>query len=155
MAFKVLVNFDEMKNRSLNISDSSEEFLKTTVRELKEKFRSEVPGTPDPDHLRVFFGNDHLEDEQTLGFYKITHLSVLIFVMKMPIGKGVLGEHLDPDLKFLQSLLTGLKTMDIKQKESTKIKMQQLVYGQEFDDPSISGRGLKRTDSMGKLPPRM
>lgn len=153
MAFKVLVNFDEMKNRSLNISDSSEEFLQTTVRELKEKFRAEVPGAPDPDHLRVFFGNDHLEDDQTLDFYKITHLSVLIFVLKMPIGKG--GEELDPDLKFLQSLLPGLKTMDIKQKESAKIKMQQLVYGDEFHDPTKSGKSLKRTDSMGKLPPGM
>lgn len=53
MAFKVLVNFDEMKNRSLNISDSSEEFLQTTVRELKEKFRAEVPGAPGGSNMIV------------------------------------------------------------------------------------------------------
>ncbi|XP_016350220.1 polyubiquitin-B-like [Sinocyclocheilus anshuiensis] len=94
MAFQVLINFDDMKNTPLNIVDSSEEFKKTTVKELKERFRFKIPGAPDPGHLKVFLGNNHLEDHKTLGSYKIQHLSVLIFVMKMPIGKGV-------DLRFI------------------------------------------------------
>uniref|UniRef100_A0A673MVF8 Ubiquitin-like domain-containing protein n=1 Tax=Sinocyclocheilus rhinocerous TaxID=307959 RepID=A0A673MVF8_9TELE len=40
----------------------------------------------DPDDLRVIFGQDPLEDDRTLGFYKIKHLSVLLFVVKMPGG---------------------------------------------------------------------
>lgn len=47
-----------------------------------------------PDHLRVFFGHDPLEDHLTLKFYKIQHLSVLCFVMKMPTGEGVSGMSL-------------------------------------------------------------
>ncbi|KAK9951819.1 hypothetical protein ABG768_017694, partial [Culter alburnus] len=37
--------------------------------------------------IRVIFGTEQLEDEQTLGFYEITHGSVLIFVMRKPGGK--------------------------------------------------------------------
>lgn len=40
----------------------------------------------DPENLRVIFGKDPLEDDMTLVFYKITHLSVLFFVLKMPGG---------------------------------------------------------------------
>ncbi len=42
----------------------------------------------DPDDVRVIFGTDPLEDDRTLAYYRMKHLSVLIIVMKMPGGGG-------------------------------------------------------------------
>ncbi|XP_067292727.1 uncharacterized protein [Pseudorasbora parva] len=45
--------------------------------------------TPDnPNDIRVIFGKDPLEDKKTLESYGIRHLSLLLFVMKMPGGGG-------------------------------------------------------------------
>ncbi len=46
MVFQVLINFNEKKNKPLRVADSEEEFNNTTVRELKEKFKSQIPGAP-------------------------------------------------------------------------------------------------------------
>jgi len=40
----------------------------------------------EPDKIRVLFGPQQLEDDKTLEFYKITHSSTLILVMRMPGG---------------------------------------------------------------------
>lgn len=140
MIYQVLVNFNDSKNKPLEVADSLEEFNKTTIRELKEKFREKIPGAPggsleiknkrnylfinsicecrptndfhirvstchlrcssyvinvcllsDLDLLRVIFGRDPLEDHQTLEFYNIKHLSLLLFLMRMPGGGGGTG----------------------------------------------------------------
>ncbi|ROL41861.1 hypothetical protein DPX16_3489 [Anabarilius grahami] len=88
MIYQVLFNFTDSKNKVLEVADSLEEFNKTTIRELKEKFREKIPGVPDLDLLRVIFGRDPLEDHQTLEFYNIKHLSLLLFLMKIPGGGG-------------------------------------------------------------------
>ncbi|ROL48368.1 hypothetical protein DPX16_4194 [Anabarilius grahami] len=88
MVYQVLVNFNYSKNKVLEVADSLEEFNKTTIRELKEKLKQKIPGAPDLDLLRVIFGRDPLEDHQTLEFYIIKHLSLLLFLMKMPGGGG-------------------------------------------------------------------
>ncbi len=42
----------------------------------------------DLDDVRVIFGIHQLEDNHTLAYYKIKHLSVLIIVIRMPGGGG-------------------------------------------------------------------
>ncbi len=46
MVFQVLINFNDKRNKPLRVADSEEEFNNTTVRELKEKFRSKFPEAP-------------------------------------------------------------------------------------------------------------
>lgn len=87
MVFQVLINFNDKKNKPLEVADTQDNFNKTTVLQLKQKFKEKIPGAPDPDNVRVIFGKDPLEDGMTLVFYKITHLSVLFFVLKMPGGE--------------------------------------------------------------------
>ncbi|KAI2648689.1 Ubiquitin-60S ribosomal protein L40 [Labeo rohita] len=86
MVLQVLINFNDKKNKPLEVADTQDKFNKTTVLELKNKFKEKIPGAPDPANLRVIFGKDPLEDNMTLVYYKITHLSVLFFVLKMPGG---------------------------------------------------------------------
>ncbi|KAL1250933.1 hypothetical protein QQF64_018729 [Cirrhinus molitorella] len=86
MIYQVLINFNDRKNKPLEVADSEDKFNKTTILELKKKFKEKIPGAPNPDDVRVIFGKDPLEDHMTLTFYKIKHLSVLLIVMKMPGG---------------------------------------------------------------------
>ncbi|KAK9951829.1 hypothetical protein ABG768_017704 [Culter alburnus] len=86
MVYQVLINFNDKKNKPLEVADNETNFNKTTVLDLKKKFKEKIPGAPDPDDVRVIFGKDPLEDHMTLLFYKIKHLSVLLIVMKMPGG---------------------------------------------------------------------
>ncbi|XDV53614.1 hypothetical protein PO909_022069 [Leuciscus waleckii] len=88
MIYQVLINFHDKNNKPLEVADSAEKFEKTTILELKKKLIEKFCGAPDPDDVRVIYGADPLEDHQTLGFYKIKHLSVLLFVLKMPGGGG-------------------------------------------------------------------
>lgn len=46
MIYQVLFNFTDSKNKVLEVANSLEEFNKTTIRELKEKFREKIPGAP-------------------------------------------------------------------------------------------------------------
>ncbi len=46
MVFQVLINFNEKKNKPLRVADSEEKFNNTTIRELKEKFKSQISGGP-------------------------------------------------------------------------------------------------------------
>ncbi|XP_051547803.1 uncharacterized protein zgc:194655 [Myxocyprinus asiaticus] len=89
MIYQVLINFDDKKNKPLEVADCEDKFNKTTVLELKRKFKEKIAGSPDPENLRVIFGKDPLEDNMTLVFYKIKHLSVLFFILKMPGGGDV------------------------------------------------------------------
>ncbi|ROL44068.1 Ubiquitin carboxyl-terminal hydrolase 64E [Anabarilius grahami] len=86
MAFQLFIRFNDERDTVLDVADSSKEFDETKVREVKKKFRP-VDDDEKLDLIRVIFGTEQLEDEKTLGFYKITHGSVLIFVMRKPGGK--------------------------------------------------------------------
>lgn len=50
MAFQVLVNFHDKRNKPVEVADSLEEFEKTTILELKkkfiEKFKEQNPEAP-------------------------------------------------------------------------------------------------------------
>lgn len=46
MVFQVLINFNDKKNKPLDVADSLEEFEKTTISELRKKFTEQIPGAP-------------------------------------------------------------------------------------------------------------
>ncbi|XP_057185467.1 uncharacterized protein LOC130551667 isoform X2 [Triplophysa rosa] len=109
MNFQVLINFSDKRNKALTVATSEEEFKKTTVLELKKIFCSLCPQSPEPSDIRVVFGRDLLEDNQTLAYYKVKHLSVLFFVLKMP-GGGEMEYRIfidfDDKNKTVRSILT-------------------------------------------------
>ncbi len=80
MAFQVLINFDDMKNKPLNIAHSSEEFKTTTVKELKEKFRFKVPGAPGRKNINYLL-------------FKITQVCVCVCGVSSSSSVDILKEH--------------------------------------------------------------
>lgn len=47
MIYQVLINFNDKKNKPLEVADTEEKFNKTTVSDLKKKFREKIaPGAP-------------------------------------------------------------------------------------------------------------
>ncbi|XP_051978623.1 uncharacterized protein LOC127640209 [Xyrauchen texanus] len=76
------------KKAALDVSSSLEEFQNTTIRELKVKFCTLHPGDYAPDSIWVFYARECLDDDRTLGSYKIEHLSALFFLLRTPVGGG-------------------------------------------------------------------
>jgi len=46
MAFQVLIKSDDRKETPLTVATSNEDFNKTTIKQMKEKFKLEKPGSP-------------------------------------------------------------------------------------------------------------
>lgn len=46
MVLQVLINFNDKKNKPLEVADTQEKFNKTTVLQLKQKFKEKIPGAP-------------------------------------------------------------------------------------------------------------
>ncbi|KAK7117961.1 hypothetical protein R3I94_023245 [Phoxinus phoxinus] len=86
MAFQVRVRKNKNTIEVLSVASSSEEFEKFTIGKLKEKALSLFPGVDDPEDLRVIFGQNELEDDQTFESCNIEHLSLLVVVLRMPGG---------------------------------------------------------------------
>lgn len=53
----------------------------------------------------------------------------------LPAGASAVPS--DPDLQFLLNLLPSLKRMDLRRREHTKLRMQQLVFDAEFNGTFI------------------
>uniref|UniRef100_A0A8C1LMZ0 Uncharacterized protein n=1 Tax=Cyprinus carpio TaxID=7962 RepID=A0A8C1LMZ0_CYPCA len=59
MVFQVLINFNDKKNKPLEVADSQEKFNNTTVLELKKKFREKIPGAPG--RLNIYYFRERKE----------------------------------------------------------------------------------------------
>lgn len=46
MAFQVFIRFNDKKETPLTVATSNEDFNKTTIKMIKEKFKLENPGAP-------------------------------------------------------------------------------------------------------------
>ncbi len=46
MVVQVLINFNDKKNKPLQVAEDETTFNKTTVLELKKKFKEKIPGAP-------------------------------------------------------------------------------------------------------------
>lgn len=56
MIYQVLINFNDKRNKPLEVADSEENFNKTTVLELKKKFKDKIaPGAPGRLNSRLFY----------------------------------------------------------------------------------------------------
>ncbi|KAK2907358.1 hypothetical protein Q8A67_006343 [Cirrhinus molitorella] len=86
--FQIFIRFNDKRDSPLIVATSKEQFENTTIQQIKEKFIAATPGMPETDRIRAVFGMDQLDDKETVGFYQITHLSVLTFVMRMDGGSG-------------------------------------------------------------------
>ncbi|KAI4879429.1 hypothetical protein NFI96_027818 [Prochilodus magdalenae] len=85
MVFQVIIRFDG-ENKTLTVAPTEAQALRTTVRELKELFIKTLPAAPDPDRIRLVFGDKQLEDDDVLEDYHIHHHSLIIAVVRIPGG---------------------------------------------------------------------
>ncbi|XP_048036036.1 uncharacterized protein LOC125261523 isoform X2 [Megalobrama amblycephala] len=235
MASRVRIRINKNTIKVLSVASSSEEFERLTIRDLKRKALSLFPGVNDPNRLRVIFGQNELEDDQTFQSYNIEHLSLLVIVLRLPEGRGTpdpggtkaprrvneavgltdwlkvgrsfherrseiqdynslsaaaeslsIADHdwrgrpstpsnvnmrdrreesayqipegasavpSDPDLHFVLNLLPSLKRMDLRHREHTKLRIQQLMFEAEFEDSSLPKEGIRRTNSSENFRP--
>ncbi|KAI7807739.1 putative polyubiquitin-A-like [Triplophysa rosa] len=86
MAFQVRIRINKNAIKILSVATSSDEFEKFTIGMLKEKALNLFPGVDDPGALRVIFGQNEPEDDETFESCNIEHLSVLVVVLIMPGG---------------------------------------------------------------------
>uniref|UniRef100_A0A671PPL3 Ubiquitin-like domain-containing protein n=1 Tax=Sinocyclocheilus anshuiensis TaxID=1608454 RepID=A0A671PPL3_9TELE len=97
----VLMNFNDKKNKPLLVAEDETNFQKTTILDLKKKFKEKIPGAPgrlNSSYFYILNLNYPLEDNLTISYYKIKHLSVLLIVMKMP-GGGRTSYNTDANYK--------------------------------------------------------
>ncbi|XP_073720751.1 uncharacterized protein [Misgurnus anguillicaudatus] len=84
--FKVFLTTHHGQRVALDVATSRARFENTTIRELKEKNRRWFSGWGyAKDIYRIFFEGKQLENDKTLGFYKITPGSTLY---SSPILRG-------------------------------------------------------------------
>lgn len=58
MIYQVLINFNDKKNKPLEVADDEIKFNKTTVLELKKKFKEKIPGAPGRLNSSYFYTTD-------------------------------------------------------------------------------------------------
>ncbi|KAL7878214.1 hypothetical protein SRHO_G00048570 [Serrasalmus rhombeus] len=92
MVFQVIIKFFNVR-KHLTVAPTEAQAMGTTVRELKDLVKNIFPEAPGPDMLRIIFPGRQLEDDRTLGFYHINHLSEIFIVPRLPGG----GEPQTPD----------------------------------------------------------
>ena len=95
--FIIVVGLEEGNSR-VKVAHNGEDFLHTTIKQLKKKISEYKPGVIDPDYMRLIFAGKQLEDEdssskkeRTLRDYNIQEQSTIIVVT--PVRGGVPPPH--------------------------------------------------------------
>ena len=91
--WSIIVVGIEEGNFLVKVADNEEDFLKTTVKQLKKKISDKKSGMIDPAFMRLLFAGKQLEDEdssskeeRTLKYYNIQKRSAITVVVRVHGG---------------------------------------------------------------------
>ncbi|XP_053486176.1 uncharacterized protein LOC128610785 [Ictalurus furcatus] len=88
--YYIFVNGLEGENKSIFVSNSEDEFNKTTILAFKEKILVAFPHIPE-DQIRIIFSGSQLQDTDTFAMRKIKSEATFYLLLRMR------GGQLQPD----------------------------------------------------------
>ena len=76
------------EKHTLDICEDENEFKNMTIMQLKEKFISSKGLPMSVEHVTLIHAGKQLENDLTIGYYKIEHRSTIMSVHRMPGGEN-------------------------------------------------------------------